>query len=289
MIRSMTAFARSNDKSDLGSLTCELRSVNHRYLDISFRLPEILRGFEPQLRELLNQELDRGKVECTLLYQNDTAAKTDLMVNTDLVKKLSRAVATLSKTVNIPLSAINPMQILLWDKVLQTPEADITKLQPYVLKLFKKTLLEFVECRKQEGKQIHKLIEQKLHAILREIAKVKKILPQIIKQQRTKLTTHFNEIKGKLDTNRLEQEMVMFALKIDVVEELERLAVHVQETRRVLTKGGAIGKRLDFLMQELNREANTLGSKSVDKHITHIAVELKVLIEQMREQIQNVE
>lgn len=287
-MHSMTAFARNISKNKFGKLTCEIRSVNHRYLDVSFRLPEILRGLEPQLRELVNQELHRGKIECSLFLQSNTN-KMNLTINTDLVKKLSQAITTLNKKTNIPLAKVNPIQILSWDNVLQTSEINFTKLQPLVLNLFKKTLNDFVMGRKKEGAQLQKLIDQKLRAILIEVGKVKKILPQIIKRQRTKLATYFNDIQGKLDINRLEQELVAFAQKIDVVEELERLEVHVQETRRVLKQNGAIGKRLDFLMQELNRETNTLASKSVDQRTTHIAVELKVLIEQMREQIQNVE
>lgn len=289
MIRSMTAFARGSEKNELGTLTCEIRSLNHRYLDLSFRLPEALRGFEPQFRELLGQGLERGKVECIFLYQNDSAVSHDLVVNAELVRKVTKAIASLSKMVNIPLAAINPMQILLWDKVLQTPGVDAAKLQSYAMGLFKKSLEEFIASRNQEGKQLKQLLEQKLKSVEKEVAKAKKILPQVIKRQRAKTLGHLKDARGKLDVNRLEQEMVIFAQKIDVAEELERIAVHIKETRRTLAKGGAVGKRLDFLMQEFNREANTLASKSADQRITLIAVELKVLIEQMREQIQNVE
>lgn len=289
MIKSMTAFARCSGQGKWGSLTWEIRSVNHRYLDCSFRLPESLRKLELDLRELARQHLNRGRIECFLQYQPGDASQLKSSLNTNLVKQLAKAANTIKTQIEYPLAAINPMHILSWNNVLQIAETDSKLVHEKTIKLFVRALQELVTVRNKEGSTLKSLITQRLQAVLIEISKVKKLLPMILKQQRAKLLSRLNEIKTELDIPRLEQEMIFFAHKIDVAEELDRLVIHVQEVKRVLKTGGVIGKRLDFLMQELNREANTLASKSVDRKSTHAAVELKVLIEQMREQVQNIE
>jgi uncharacterized protein (TIGR00255 family) len=284
----MTAFARCSNQGKWGAATWEIRSVNHRFLDCSFRLPESFRKLELDLRELAREYLSRGRIECFLQYQAGEASDLKLSLNTNLVKQLINAVDKIEKQSNRPLATINPIHILSWNNVLQISEADSKFANEKIIKLFIQTLKKLNMARKQEGAVLKKLISQRLQAVLTETTKVKKILPTIIKQQREKLLARLAEIKTELDQSRLEQEMVYFAQKIDVAEELDRIVIHVQEVKRILNTGGVIGKRLDFLMQELNREANTLASKSVNKKTTHAAVELKVLIEQMREQVQNI-
>jgi uncharacterized protein (TIGR00255 family) len=289
MIKSMTGFARGSKQGKWGTATWEIRSVNHRFLDCSFRLPESLRKLELDLRELVRQYLSRGRIECFLQFQPGEGAQLKATLNTNLVKQLAGAAEKIEKQIKSPLSKINPMHILSWNNVLQISEVDSKIIHEQIIKLFIQTLKELVTVRSKEGAVLKNLIKQRLQAILIEVNKVKKLLPNIIKQQRSRLLSHLKEIKTELDAARLEQEMVYFAQKIDVAEELERIEIHVQEVKRILQTGGIIGKRLDFLMQELNREANTLASKSVAKSTTHAAVELKVLIEQMREQVQNIE
>ncbi|MCK4608128.1 MAG: YicC family protein [Gammaproteobacteria bacterium] len=289
MINSMTAFARCKDQGKWGAITWEIRSVNHRFLDGSFRLPESLRNLELNLRELLRSNISRGRVECFLRYQPGDAAELQLSLNTNLVQQLSKAVQKVNQQLKEPTSAINPLHLLSWNNVLQISETEATFVNNKVMKLFEQTVKELVKVRKQEGAALKKILLQRLQSITAEIAKIKKLLPAIMQQQRTKLLTRLNEIKAEVEPSRLEQELVYLAQKADVAEELDRLTIHVQEVKRVLNSNGAMGKRLDFLMQELNREANTLSSKSADNKTTHAAVELKVLIEEMREQVQNIE
>jgi uncharacterized protein (TIGR00255 family) len=288
MIKSMTAFARCSDHGKWGNAVWEIRAVNHRFLDCSFRLPESFRKLELDLRELIRNHLTRGRIECFLHYKEGENSALELSLNTNLVKKLINAAEQIGKASKTPLSTINPLQILSWNNVLQISETDSKIVNEKIVKLFIETLKKLDAVRKQEGNILKKLIIKRLLSVLAEINKIKKILPIILKLQREKLLAHLAEIKTELDHSRLEHEMVYFAQKINIAEELDRLAIHVQEVKRILNEGGDVGKRLDFLMQELNREANTLASKSVNKKTTHAAVELKVLIEEMREQVQNI-
>lgn len=289
MIYSMTAFARCTDQDKEGTATWEIRSVNHRYLDCSFKMPETFRPLEPKLRDIVKKHLNRGRVECFLRFQTNEESTPDLSVNIPLVKQLNKAIDTVRKTASEKLNAVNPLQILSWDKVLNIHEAKTEKSQKLILKLFEQAITELTKTRAGEGKALQKILLQKLKELSPEMKKIKKALPKIIKQKRQNLLDHLQEIKTELDQTRLEQEMIFFAQKIDVAEELDRLETHINETTRILKEGGVIGKRLDFLMQELNREANTLASKSADQLTTHRAIDLKVLIEQMREQVQNIE
>ena len=289
MTRSMTAFARQEAEHAWVSLIWEIRSVNHRYLEPHLRLPESLRDLEGSLREQLRKKLSRGKVECTLRFHPEAQAQ-QLTVNTDFAKELIAAadeVAALSLSGNT--QPMNPLDVLRWPGVLQDAQIDMDQVKAEGLKLFGAALDDLLAGREREGAELNALIEQRLVAIEAIVVEVREKLPQILQAQRDNLRSRLEELKEDLDEGRLEQEMVMLAQKADVDEEMDRLNTHVQEVRRVLKQKGPIGRRLDFLMQELNREANTLSSKSIVSETTQCAVELKVLIEQMREQIQNIE
>lgn len=289
MTRSMTAFARQEAEHPWGSLIWEIRSVNHRYLEPHLRLPESLRDLEGSLREKLRKTLSRGKVECTLRFHPEAQAQ-QLTVNTEFAKELIAAadeVAALSLSGNT--QPMNPLDVLRWPGVLQDAQIDMDQVKAEALTLFGSALDDLVAGREREGAELNNLIEQRLLSIAEIVVEVRSKLPEILQAQRDNLRSRLDELKDELDEGRLEQEMVMLAQKADVDEEMDRLNTHVQEVRRVLKQKGPIGRRLDFLMQELNREANTLSSKSIVAETTQCAVELKVLIEQMREQIQNIE
>lgn len=289
MIQSMTAFARVQTQGDWGVLVCELRSVNHRYLEISLHVPDMLRVLEMPIRERIRKFLKRGKIDCTLRYQPSPATAGSLFsVNTMLAQELCHAsekIATLLKNAQ----SANPTDILRFPGVLETKDVDLGKLQGDLLDLLDKGLKELVVARGREGEELKKMFLGRMDLMDKELTKVRDRLPQVMVEAKGRLTKRFNEAKIELDPARLEQEMLMFAQKIDVAEEIDRTETHISEIRRVLSQGDLVGRRLDFLLQELNREANTLGSKSVDTVLTHAAVEMKVLIEQVREQVQNVE
>jgi len=287
MTRSMTAFARQEQVLDSGTLSWEIRSVNQRYLDPHLRLPDQFRALEPKLRDQLRNGLTRGKVECHLRWH---PAKQDsqLRVNEALVQQLNAAADQVNAIVG-PTKQYSALEVLQWPGVLAEQSLDLAELQKSALSLFKSSLKELVEHREREGQALKDLVEQRLSAILDIVAEVQAQLPSILANQRQGLHDKLTELSADLDPQRLEQEMVILANKADVAEELDRLITHVKEVRRTLDQKQAIGRRLDFLMQELNREANTLSSKSIVAETTLNAVELKVLIEQMREQIQNIE
>lgn len=287
MIQSMTAFARLSDQHPWGMITWEIRVVNHRYLDCSLKIPEAFRSHETTVRLQLQQQLHRGRVECALRFNRESQGEQHLVLNTALIKKLSVALDEV-KTYLPTTAVIDPIKILSWPQVLQNPDEDLSVAQTAVLQLFEKTLEELVATRRREGAVLAKLTQEKLQEMLVLITKVKSKIPQVLLEQRSKILKRLEEIMANLDQARFEQEMVYFAQKIDVTEEIERLEAHTKEVLRILDSGGFAGKRLDFLMQELNREANTLGSKSVAIETTQTAIELKVLIEQMREQVQNI-
>jgi uncharacterized protein (TIGR00255 family) len=288
MIQSMTAFARVQSQTSAGQLVCELRSINHRYLEYTLRLPEMLHELEVLMRERIRHHIKRGKVECFLRYQPGEVSGVQININAKLAQALCEANETIARLLKNP-ALINPIDILRWPGILEMTEVDVEAIQKEVMTLLEKGLHDLVEARNREGEQLKKLFIQRLDAMHAELAKARQRLPDIMQSQRDRLITRFTEASLQLDAARLEQELVLFAQKIDVTEEIERLETHITEVHRVLKEGGAMGRRLDFLMQELNREANTLGAKSVDADTTRVAVELKVLIEQMREQVQNVE
>ncbi|MBL7252034.1 YicC/YloC family endoribonuclease [Alloalcanivorax sp. C16-2] len=287
MIRSMTAFARADRRLQGADLAWELRSVNHRYLELMPRLPDALRGLENALRERCRQRLGRGKVDITLRYQpDDTDAELEL--NEALVKRLSEAARRVGDLV-LHAGQVNPLEVLQFPGVLSARQIDSDALEAAALELLDEALDALIATRDREGEQLAKLIQDRLDRVEQEVERVRKALPAIRDALRERLKQRVQEATDNPDPDRLEQELVLAAQKMDVDEELDRLVTHVAEVRRVVRKGGLIGRRLDFLMQELNREANTLASKSVDAETTAAAVELKVLIEQMREQIQNIE
>lgn len=288
MIYSMTAFGRDQSEGDWGTLVWEIRSVNHRYLDISLRLPEDLRGLEAEIRKRLGQTLGRGKVDCGLRFQRDTRNGGDFEVDDSLVERLltlAREIGARSGDSN-PLSTAN---ILQWPGVLKTPALDVDALGEAAMAGFDRALQELVSTREREGAGLAEHIEQRLAAADTLVSATREIMPDVVAAFRQRIQDRLKEIAQELDPARLEQEIVIFASKTDIAEELDRLATHIAEVRRIIKKGGAVGRRLDFLMQEFNREANTIGSKAVDIRVTNASVELKVLIEQMREQVQNIE
>mgnify|MGYP000371183479 CR=1 FL=1 len=287
MIHSMTAFARNEVKGEWGNAVWEIRSVNQRFLETYFRLPEQFRSIEPTLRERFRKQLNRGKVECSLRFNANPSCKGKLSMNQDLASQLLEHAGWINEqTLN---SQVNPLEIMRWPGVMEAEEADMNAIQKELLAGFDQALKDFIEARASEGENMKALIEQRLDAIVVEAEKVKGHMPEVIQWQRTRITEKFEEAKIELESTRVEQELVLLAQKMDVDEEIDRLFSHVKETKAILKKGGPQGRRLDFMMQEFNREANTLGSKSINAEITNSAVELKVLIEQMREQIQNIE
>lgn len=284
----MTAFARVQHSEKFGTLTWELRSVNSRYLDINCRLPEDFRAQEGRVRECINKGLQRGKVECGLRFNPELVTETGIEIHDGLVKSLINACQKINNSLHQP-SEINPVDILNWPGVVTAPEQDFKVIYAASEQLLKKALDELVENRVREGERMQALIQNRCAAMQKIVADVRQQLPQIQQRYREKLTARLEELNTSVDRERLEQELVFLAQKMDVDEELDRLDAHLSELCDVLERDEAVGRRLDFLMQELNREANTLGSKSADISTTQASVELKVLIEQMREQIQNIE
>ncbi len=288
MIRSMTAFARQEAQGEWGALQLELRSVNHRYLEVNPRLPEDLRQLEPKIRERVVKNLSRGKVDCTLRYQPPRELPGDLALNRELVKKLAHASREIDGLIYNP-APVNSFELLRWPGVLESARVDEGQLQSEALVLLEKALTELNDNRCREGKTLRKIILQRCDAAAEVVAGVRQRLPEVLAGLRRRLHERLAELRQELDEGRLEQEMVLMAQKLDVDEEMDRLETHLSEVRQVLDRDEPVGRRLDFLMQELNREANTLGSKSADSETTKASVELKVLFEQMREQIQNIE
>ncbi|OCQ54452.1 hypothetical protein Ppb6_00354 [Photorhabdus australis subsp. thailandensis] len=287
MIRSMTAFARRDIKSEWGNAAWELRSVNQRYLETYIRLPEQFRSLEPVIRERIRSRLTRGKVECNLRFELDSRAQGELILNETLAKQLVNAANWVKQQSNE--GEINPVDILRWPGVMAAEEQDLDAISTQLLKELDTTLDAFIQSRETEGTALKTMIEQRLDAVTEEVRKIRQQMPEIMQWQRERLHTKLEEAQVQLENNRLEQELVLLAQRLDVAEELDRLDAHVKETRNILKKKEAVGRRLDFMMQEFNRESNTLASKSINADITNSAIELKVLIEQMREQIQNIE
>ncbi|WP_447554725.1 YicC/YloC family endoribonuclease [Vreelandella sp. EE22] len=287
MPHSMTAFARAEQAATFGTLQVEIRSVNQRYLDPHFRLPEALRELEPTLREVLRKRLARGKVECSLRFESADTTQTPTL-NVQRLQAIADALDAIQAQVP---SAEPPTTLALLNHpgVMETRSQDLDAIKAAAQALFDQALEELIDARAREGEKLGEMIVTRLDAVSEQVTQVRGFLPQILERQRTLLLERLEAARTELDPQRLEAELVLIAQKADVDEELDRLEAHVGEVRRQLTQPGPQGRRLDFLMQELNREANTLSSKSVVAETTRCAVELKVLIEQMREQIQNIE
>jgi len=287
MIASMTGFARRELAGGFGTLTCELRSVNHRYLEPGFRLPEELRPLESDLRQLLTKNLKRGKVDCTMHLRGASGGERELRLDAAALERVSVAVREV--LVALPKATVDAVEVLRWPGVVETTSPDNEALLGAGRSLFQQTLDELGAMRLREGKRLGELIEQRCAGLATLITAVRARLPEIQVRMRTRLHERVAELLAAVDRDRIEQELVLQLQRLDVAEELDRLTGHIEETRRVMGSGEAAGRRLDFLMQELNREANTLASKSQDLDTTRITLDMKVLIEQMREQVQNVE
>ena len=288
MLHSMTGFARESVETDLGTLTWEIRAVNHRYLDVQFKLPEDLRPKEQAFRQQASAVLGRGKVECGMYFRRAVDQQTEMQLDTDLVELLGNRISELSS--KLPATAaINPIEILRWPGVMKQPEIDAEPLFDEASALLDTALHALNGMRQSEGLRIEDMLESRC-ADIEEVARtVRKRMPEVLAASRIKQQERIEKLDIEADPARLEVELALIAQKIDVDEELDRLESHLVEIRDAIAGEKAVGRRLDFLMQELNREANTLGSKSADTETTKAAVDLKVLIEQMREQIQNVE
>ncbi len=288
MIKSMTAFAREDSHNELGELVWEIRSVNHRYLEVFVRLPEELRAIEPLVREKVAAVLARGKVECALRYKNaGNSRDVELCVNETLVRQLVQAADSV-RQLSGGDGSMSVAQIMRWPGVLEADSVDPGRVQKAALGLLDETLQGLISARQREGEKLAALVQQRIEDMAVQVQRARERMPLVITELRQRLQNKLLELK-ELDEARIEQEMVILCQRLDIDEEMDRLQTHVAEVERTLQQKKPVGRRLDFLMQELNREANTLGSKSADATTTAISVEMKVLIEQMREQIQNIE
>ncbi len=288
MIHSMTAFARESVATPQGELTVELRSVNHRYLDASFRMPDELRGLEPELRARLGKALARGKVDCLVRLQAGSGGAAGLDLDPERVQRLAQLIVQLDRALP-ELRPPSPIEVLQFPGVCGSGGRFDEEFEARARDLFDAALATLCETRAREGDTLEQAVAGRLQRVAEVVAATRGRLPELMQRQRERILSRIAELDIEPDQNRLEQELVHLAQKADVDEELDRLEAHIGEVRRTLGRGGPCGRRLDFLMQELNREANTLSSKSFSASTTSDAVELKVLIEQMREQIQNIE
>lgn len=288
MIASMTGFARREISGPWGVLVCELRSVNHRFLEPGFRLPDELRAAEGELRQRLSREVKRGKVDCSISHRRAQGAETTLQVDPAALERLLASVRDVSRT--LPGShTVNVLDVLRWPGVIRDDSESSDELLKAAHALFGNTLEDLIAARAREGQRLLELLEQRCNGLEALVAHVRTRLPEVHGRVRTRLNERLAELKANVDQERLEQELAILLQRLDVDEELDRLTAHIAEIRRVINGNEPAGRRLDFLMQELNREANTLSSKSQDLDTTRSAVDMKVIIEQMREQVQNVE
>ena len=288
MLHSMTGFARESVETDIGTLAWEIRAVNHRYLDVQFKLPEDLRPNEPAFRQQTSKVLGRGKIDCALNFRRAFEQQSEMQIDSDLVALLGARLAELST--KLPnAAAVNPLEILRWPGVVQQSEIDAEPLFNAATQLLSTTLDSIAAMRASEGHRIGQMVESRCADIDAIIGAVRKRMPDVLEASRAKQKERLEKLNVEADAARLEVELALISQKLDVDEELDRLESHLVEIRNALQDKKPVGRRLDFLMQELNREANTLGAKSADAETTKAAVDLKVLIEQMREQIQNIE
>ncbi|MDA7773096.1 YicC family protein [Pseudomonadales bacterium] len=284
MTKSMTAFARSES----GHISWEIRSVNHRYLEVGVKVPDAFRSLEIGLRNKLKAQLNRGKIDCQLRVGHSQASEASLSIDEKLLEDLTGALATIIPKLET-VAPVNPLEVLKWPGLLSEPTEDEESIKRTVVELFDIALAQLIEMRSSEGAELRKIILEKLADLRSIVEQAATEAPIISARQRDKMISKLNDLKIEADPGRIEQELVIMAQKSDVAEELDRLNTHIEEVSATLDSREAVGRRLDFLMQELNREANTLSSKAVATNTTIQAVELKVAIEQMREQIQNIE
>jgi uncharacterized protein (TIGR00255 family) len=289
MIRSMTGFARRERQGPWGTLTCELRSVNHRYLELSLRLPEDLRGLESDARQLLSASLRRGKVDAGVYLRGAAAAAPAVEINRPLVEQVLAAAVVVRRIAGDAAGLVEPLDVLRWPGVIRDMERDVAPVATAAMDLLRETATELNDARAREGARIRDMVVQRCEALRESVVAVRARLPEVTARIRARVLERVGQLGTTVDPERLEQEIALLAYKMDVEEELDRLGSHIAETLQVLDSKEPAGRRLDFLMQEFNREANTLSSKSQDNETTRAAVDMKVLIEQMREQVQNVE
>lgn len=285
----MTAFAGAEREIGSWAFSWEVRSVNHRYLDIALRLPDSFRFIESEVRNAIGQSVKRGRLDVSLAQKKANAAETGLQLDTELLGKLLAGTAEIEAIAGKTLGQFTALELLRWPGVLRESDTDREQLAPLLLELLGEAMDKIVAVRLNEGAQLAELIEARCLKMREHIAEVRKRMPEVLAALRQKISTRIAEVTARPDPDRLEQELVYLAQKLDVAEELDRLEAHISETLKTLRQHEPSGRRLDFLLQEMNREANTLGSKSADSETTRASVELKVLIEQMREQIQNIE
>ena len=288
MPSSMTGFARKEIQHPWGTLTCEIRSVNHRYLETNFRLSDSLREFEPAIRDALKNQVSRGKIEVSLQLKTDSSTHIDLELNNTLAEKIE-TITHHVRTQIAQTAPINPLELLKWPGMLRSAEIDPKSLEAGIKSVLQDTLVQFKEMRSREGEALKTFILQRIEDIDEKTRFLRGKVPEILKGHQDKLRAKLESLAVELDEDRFAQEAVYLAQKADVGEELDRLEAHCKEAKLALNQTTPVGRRLDFLMQEFNREANTLSSKSSASDTTQIAVDMKVLIEQMREQVQNIE
>jgi uncharacterized protein (TIGR00255 family) len=288
MIRSMTAFSRQASETANGLLTLELRSVNHRFSEAAVRLPEELRFIEAAVRERISSRISRGKIDCNLRYQTPDMEHSGVEIDHALIRVLTQAATEIEAQMThaAPMKAVDLMR---WPGVLKAPERDMEAVGAEAMVVLDQALDELISTREREGEQLKLALLSRCNGIEEQLVILKERLPEVLSAARQRLQDRMAELKQNVDAERLEQEVVLLANKSDIAEEIDRLETHIKEVRRVLDQDQPMGRRLDFLMQELNREANTIGSKSIDATTTQCSVELKVCIEQMREQVQNIE
>lgn len=292
MPNSMTGFSRQEHQDSWGTLSCEVRSVNHRYLEPSIRLPESLRSIEVPIRDRLRKQLQRGKVEVTIQLAVSHAQADGLGVNRELLNQLVQASSEVTTTLaarDLKTASIDPLKILQWPGLIEPQSVDTDAIEAAAMAIVEQSLDALIRHREREGQELKGQIEQRLTAINEYVDDVRQQMPEILQSQKDKLQQRVADMQVDVEEDRLAQEVAILANKADVDEELDRLLIHIDEVRHILNQKGPIGRRLDFMMQELNREANTLSSKAIHTDTTQAAVSLKVLIEQMREQIQNIE
>ncbi len=289
MIRSMTGFARRERQGPWGTLVCEIRAVNHRYLELSLRMPEDLRALENDARQALSAALRRGKVDAGLYLRSAPAQAASIEINRPLVEQLARTASDLAGLAGGSLAAVSPLELLRWPGVIRDTEKDLQPVLATALELVRETAQELNDSRAREGARIREMLVGRCEQLRQSVGQLRARLPEIASRIKARVAERVAQLGAQVDPTRLEQELALLAYKMDFDEELDRLGSHVTETLQVLDAKEPAGRRLDFLMQELNREANTLSSKSQDADTTRTAVDMKVLIEQMREQVQNVE
>ena len=288
MPNSMTGFARAETKESWGSIVCELKSVNHRYLETYFRLPEQLRAFEIEFRSQIKKALSRGKLDCSFQLQITPGEASTLSVDKEKAKQVIGACEELAESLNTS-TPLNPLEVLAFPGVMHSTDLDTEELEAVAKATLAQALTTLIEIRGREGEEMAAVVNKRVEAMRDQVAQLKQSYPEIKAALEARITGRFEELKIEVDPDRLEQELVALAQKMDIDEEIDRLHTHLEEIARVLQSKEPIGRRLDFLMQELNREANTVSSKSQSIQSTNSSVEMKVLIEQMREQIQNIE